>query len=192
MGVRLIPVATFGGAGGRLWEQFNEQFEERRVKLPTEKTWSSLTSNSRNALQAVKTEIAGLPWLMIVHGRSPDRKQLMKILKKFDIKKPFVLCEEFETGKTIPTMFKQEALRTDAAIALFTPGDEAASLLDERGNSLDPSELRKRAQARQNVCVEYGWFWGRLGLKLVLLIIKGKLELPSDPLGLAYVHYKKI
>ena len=41
-------------------------------------------------------------------------------------------------------------------------------------------------EARQNVSLEYWWFWGRLGRERVLLLIKGGLELPPDLAGMLY------
>lgn len=67
---------------------------------------------------------------------------------------------------------------------------KAASLLGSDGEPVSTSELRRRVRARQNVSLEYGWFWGRLGRKRVLLLIKGELELPSDLAGLSYYSYK--
>ena len=70
---------------------------------------------------------------------------------------------------------------------LATPDDEAAALLDPSGAPMSVSDLRKRA--RQNVILEYGWFWGKLGRKGVLLLLKGELELPTDLAGLLYSSY---
>ena len=42
MGVQLIPIAEFGGAGGRLWAKLRDEFEKPLVKLPAEDTWRRL------------------------------------------------------------------------------------------------------------------------------------------------------
>jgi len=39
------------------------------------------------------------------------------------------------------------------------------------------------ARARQNVVVEIGWIWGKLGRKRCLLLSHGAIELPSDLSG---------
>lgn len=62
-------------------------------------------------------------------------------------------------------------------------------MLSDDGKPVSASELRRRARARQNVSLEYGWFWGRVGRERVLLVIKGELELPSDLAGLLYHSY---
>ena len=189
MGVRLIPVATFGGAGRFLWQQLSEQIEAPVAKLPARFTWDSLAGPPERVIEVIKQEIAGLPRLMIVHGRSTDRVVLEKILHSQGVKDPIVLRERFKVGETIPERFEREALQADGAVVLFTPDDEAASLIDQDGEPVNAIELRRRVRARQNVSLEYGWFWGRLGRDRVLLLIKGELELPSDLAGLYYHSY---
>lgn len=46
-------------------------------------------------------------------------------------------------------------------------------------------------EARQNVWVEVGRFWGRLGRDRVLLLVRGNLEIPSDLDGIEYHSYKQ-
>jgi predicted nucleotide-binding protein with TIR-like domain len=189
MRVRLIPVATFGGAGRLLWQQLSGQFDSPIVKLPTRYTWDNLAGTPERVIEIVGQEIAALPRLMIVHGRSSDRILVERILRSYNVTDPIVLRERFKAGETIPEKFEREALQADGALVLFTPDDEAASLLGEDGEAVSTSELRRRVRARQNVSLEYGWFWGRLGRERVLLLIKGELELPSDIAGLFYRSY---
>jgi hypothetical protein len=189
MGVRLIPVATFGGAGRLLWQQLSDQFDSPIAKLPTRYTWDNLAGTPERVIEVIGQEIAALPRLMIVHGRSSDRILVERILRSHGIIDPIVLRERFKVGETIPEKFEREALQADGALVLFTPDDEAASLLGEDGEAVSTSELRRRVRARQNVSLEYGWFWGRLGRERVLLLIKGELELPSDLAGLYYHSY---
>jgi predicted nucleotide-binding protein len=189
MGVRLIPVASFGGAGRVLWQQFSDQFEAPRVKLPLRYTWDHLAGHPRRTVEVIRNEIATLPRLMIVHGRDNDRIQVQDILRKNGIDDPIVLQERLGPGQTIPEKFEREALQADGALVLFTPDDEAAAMLTPTGESISASERRKLARARQNVSMEYGWFWGKLGRSHVLLLLKGELELPSDLAGLLYESY---
>jgi predicted nucleotide-binding protein len=189
MGVRLIPVATFGGAGRFLWQQLSEQIEAPIAKLPARQTWDSLAGPPERVIEAVRQEITALPRLMIVHGRSADRVALEKVLRTHGVTDPIVLRERFKVGETIPERFEREALQADGAVVLFTPDDEAASLIGQDGEPVNTTELRRRVRARQNVSLEYGWFWGRLGRDRVLLLIKGELELPSDLAGLYYHSY---
>jgi len=190
MGVRLIPVETFGGAGRQLWQQFSEQFDKPLVPLPERATWEQLSGDPGRVLTAIKNEIDSLPRLMLVHGRSNDRNIVSDILVEHGFSLPRVLREQFKPGQTIPEKFELEALQADAAVVLFTPDDEAASLLDVNGDVVSAADVQKRARARQNVSLEYGWFWGRLGRRRVLLLLKGELELPSDLAGLQYESYQ--
>ena len=52
------------------------------------------------------------------------------------------------------------------------------------------TEEHRRLRARQNVVLEYGWFWGRLGRQRALLLMRDKIELPSDIRGLRYETYR--
>jgi predicted nucleotide-binding protein len=189
MGVRLIPVATFGGAGRRLWQQLSDQFKSPIVKLPLRPTWDRIAGDPERAIEAIRQEIMALPRLMIAHGRSNDRAQVHDILRAQGITEPIVLRERLRPGETIPERFEREALQADGALVLFTPDDEASALLNPAGEPLSRSALRKRARARQNVSLEYGWFWGKLGRDRVLLLMKGALELPSDLGGMLYESY---
>ena len=189
MKVRLIPVATFGGAGRLLWQQLSDQFDSPTVKLPTRHTWDNLAGTPEKAIEVIRREISSLPRLMIVHGRSPDRMIVEQILQDLGVTAPIVLRERFKVGETIPERFEREALQADAALVLFTPDDEAASLLSAAGEPISSEELRLQLRARQNVSLEYGWFWGRLGRDRVLLLLKGELELPSDLAGLSHHSY---
>lgn len=189
MKVRLIPVASFGGAGRLLWQQFSDQYDSPTAKLPSRHTWDNIAGNPEKAIEVIRQEISSLPRLMIVHGRSPDRMLVEQILRDQGVTDPIILRERFRAGETIPERFEREALQADAALVLFTPDDEAASLLSSTGSPISPDELRLRVRARQNVSLEYGWFWGRLGRDRVLLLLKGELELPSDLVGLSYHSY---
>lgn len=189
IGVRLIPVAAFGGAGRLLWQQMSDQFDSPVAKLPSRLTWDNMAETPERAIEVIRHEIRALPRLMIVHGRSNDRMLVEQILRTQGVTDPIVLRERFKAGETIPEKFEREALQADGALVLFTPDDEAASLFSAAGEPVSTDELRLRVRARQNVSLEYGWFWGRLGRDRVLLLLKGELELPSDLAGLSYQSY---
>jgi predicted nucleotide-binding protein len=191
MRVRLIPVAAFGGAGRLLWQELSDQFDSPVTKLPSRRTWDNIAGTPERAIEVIQQEIRTLPRLMIVHGRSNDRMLVEQILRAHGVTDPIVLRERFKAGETIPERFEREALQADGALVLFTPDDEAASLFTAAGEPVSTGELRLRVRARQNVSLEYGWFWGRLGRDRVLLLLKGELELPSDLAGLLYQSYNQ-
>ena len=80
---------------------------------------------------------------------------------------------------TIIEKFEKHASNTDFAIALLTP-DDVGALREGADNEL-------KSRARQNAILELGYFMGKLGRKKVCLIIKGKLENPSDLDGVLHV-----
>jgi predicted nucleotide-binding protein len=64
---------------------------------------------------------------------------------------------------------------------LLTPDDSA--------NESDATERAWRA--RQNVIMELGWFMAKLGRQRVLMLHKGRVEIPSDILGVVYISFEK-
>jgi predicted nucleotide-binding protein len=61
---------------------------------------------------------------------------------------------------------------------------------DDVGGLRDSSDSAMRVRARQNVWVEFGWFWGALGLARVLLLGKEGIEVPSDLSGLLVEQFR--
>ncbi len=95
---------------------------------------------------------------------------------------PMVMIHEPDVGLTfILEKFLEHANNCRFAIGLLTPDDKQADKLSES----------ERYRARQNVILEIGWFLGRLGRQDVVLLHKGKVELPSDLLGILYLPFQK-
>ena len=89
-----------------------------------------------------------------------------------------ILHEQANKGQTIPEKFEEHADDAGFAIILLTPDDVGAP--KDETNSLKP-------RARQNVVLELGYFWGRLGRKRLCVLYKEGVELPSDMSGIVYV-----
>jgi predicted nucleotide-binding protein len=66
------------------------------------------------------------------------------------------------------------------AIVLMSPDDVGAP-------ASEPAILQPRA--RQNVILELGYFLGKPERNRVCAILRGKVELPSDFLGIVYVPF---
>lgn len=122
--------------------------------------------------------------VFIVHGRDSEAKgEIVEWLKRR--RNPRIEPVDFDSSKvvgdTIADAFERMSLECDAAIVLATPDDFGRLA----------STLRDLPRARQNVWMELGWFWARLGRHRTLLLIKGEVDIPSDYQGVIYEKYTK-
>jgi predicted nucleotide-binding protein len=115
---------------------------------------------------------------IIIHGHDERNLLALKdiLVSKLKLPEPVIMAQQMVPGASLPEKFEQLASQVDFAIALLTP--------DDVGRTVSSSDLQPRP--RQNTLVEIGWFWGRLGRKHVLLLVKKELELPSDLQGVEY------
>jgi len=122
--------------------------------------------------------------VFLTHGRDGDA--VAKVRQWFARNHPDVQLIVFSPplGDPIPTALELQAADADAAIILATP-DDVGSLRQPRGS------LQRRA--RQNVWIELGFFWARLGRHRTLLLLRGDgrglLEIPTDLAGVAYAEF---
>jgi hypothetical protein len=166
----LVPIASFGGASRQLLEAL-----ERHGSVPNIQEFLILGGPWSAFLMETALRLTGMgkkPQVLIIHGRSDDRYKLGQWLHH-DLKlpRPTVMAEEFQASEPLPIKFERLAAKVDAAIALATPDDLGALQVEE------PLQLRPRA--RQNVWLEVGWFWGRLGRSKILVLCKGSVDMPS-------------
>ena len=116
--------------------------------------------------------------VFIVHGHDDEAKEMVaRFVENFGIEAT-ILHEQANRGQTIPEKFEEHASEAGFAIILLTPDDVGAS----KDETDDP-----KPRARQNVILELGYFWGRLGRGRVCVLHKGGVELPSDIHGILYV-----
>ena len=113
--------------------------------------------------------------IFIVHGHDSLAKYELKnyIQNILQLGEPIILSEKPSAGLTIIEKFEKYALDSNLVFVLLTPDDEYGT------------EVR----ARQNVIFELGYFLGRLGREKgrVILLYKGRLDIPSDIAGLTYI-----
>jgi len=176
-GKRVVPLGCFGGAA----EQAVTVFQEGRwgAHIPSQDLLGSLKGGWVPEINELVLRALGVrhPTVLIVHGRDlASRDALIHLLVELGLPQPIVMAAEPPLGRALPEMFEQLAVQVDAAIALVTPDDLGGLAMD--------SDAGLRGRARQNVWVEVGWFWGRLGRARVLLLGKKGVELPSDLSGL--------
>ncbi|HET9284193.1 MAG TPA: nucleotide-binding protein [Candidatus Angelobacter sp.] len=117
--------------------------------------------------------------IFIVHGHSETAKAQLKDLLSGLGLQPIILSEQSHRGRTIIEQLEYHSTTCSFAFVLMTPDDIASG-----------SEIEPLRRARQNVILELGWFMARLGRENVILLSQGKIELPSDVLGILYLPFK--
>ena len=183
---KLVPIGTFGGASEKLIEDIQKLGDAQRRN-----DFASLNAPWTPHLLETTMRLTGMmefPRVLIIHGhgRNPDKAEYdYDILREwlrndgFADNNVIVMKESYGVGMTLPEKLESLASSVDAAIALATP--------DDVGRLKTDTSLNDRA--RQNVWLEFGWFWGRLGRDKILLLFKGTIEEPSDMRGLEYLTY---
>lgn len=118
--------------------------------------------------------------VFIVHGHDEAAKlQVARFLEKINIQ-PVILQEQINKGSTVIEKFEDFASRAGYAVVLIT-GDDYGHPKD------DPPSIRLRP--RQNVLLELGYFFAKLGRERVFVLKRNDVELPSDIFGLVYVEF---
>lgn len=194
---KLIPIGCFGGAAAELlrelWKRGVPDLPPILSELDPEKDqgWeNTLTARVLGIVEAY-------PKLLIIHGRNPDYKTIKSILQSFRNEEEFkhlpdpIIMKDVakKAARALPEIFEALAAKVDAAIAVVTPDDIGISCIDADGEPIPATALREFTfRARQNVWIEIGWFWGRLGRDRFMILRKGNLvDLPTD-LGSAFYH----
>jgi predicted nucleotide-binding protein len=115
--------------------------------------------------------------IFIVHGRdSPAKLEVARLIQKAGLK-DVILHEQPNQGRTIIEKFEAHGGGAGFAVVVATADDVGG---------LDSDHLQPRA--RQNVIGEMFWFAGRLGRDRVCVLVKGKIEMPSDFAGIGYTE----
>jgi len=121
--------------------------------------------------------------IFLTHGRDLGAKEeittWLKERKGISIR-TIDLSTFIEPGDTTHIKLSELATEGDAAIILATA--------DDLGNLKGSDNITERA--RQNVWIELGWFWAKLGLKRTLLLLKGNIDIPSNLHGITYLKYE--
>lgn len=116
--------------------------------------------------------------IFIVHGHDTLLKtQVENFLHRLNLK-PIILSTQANSGKTVIEKFETNAERTSFAIILLTADDYAYP-------KNKPNEIKDRG--RQNVVLELGYFWGKLGRENICVLYDEGVELPSDLNGFVYI-----
>ena len=174
---RVIPIATFGGASEEILRTLTSSLDSGVGEF------HKLSGPWTPHLLSTVSRLAGFeskPRILIIHGRSNDYLDLKDWLtSEANIKDAVVMGQEFVAGAALPEKFEQLASRVDCAIAVASA--------DDHGGLIGAEELQKRA--RQNVWLEIGWFWGRLGRPRIMVLAAAGIEVPSDLQGIELFAY---
>jgi len=119
--------------------------------------------------------------IFIVHGHDKSTVNDVRIeVNDLTGIMPEILADSAGRGGTIIEKFEKRAAESDYAIVVLTPDDEGRAKAD--------ASAELKARARQNVILELGYFYAKLGREKVAVIHHG-VELPSDINGVNYIRY---
>ncbi len=115
--------------------------------------------------------------VFVVHGRDGGTRDIVaRFLESLELE-AVILQEQPNEGRTIIQKFEDHS-GVGFAVVLCTP-DDVGGLYSEQ------DKLRPRP--RQNVILELGFFWGKLGRKKVCALLEGDMDMPSDFGGVLYI-----
>jgi predicted nucleotide-binding protein len=114
--------------------------------------------------------------IFITHGHSNDWRIVQPFIEKdvgFDT---IELAQEANLGRTIIEKLFDNAARCDSAVIVMT-GDDLAN--------------KNEARVRENVMHEIGFFQGRYGRNVVILLHEEGVNIPTNLAGVAYIPFPK-
>ena len=118
--------------------------------------------------------------VFLVHGHNNEIKLEASLLLKNLGLIPIILHDVANNGRTIIEKFENS---TDVGYAIVLLTD------DDIGKEINEKSYNKRA--RQNVILELGYFFGKLGRKKVCALCDDGVELPTDISGLLHIPIDK-
>ena len=163
----LEPKDTCTVCGGAGWVQPRLIGSSAEDKTPASRTGSNDIAGSR-------------PTIFLVHGQNHAiRDQLDLFLTKDLGLTVRVMAAGPHKGRTLPEKFEEVAATCAFAVFVLTADDV-----------LRTADGRSVRQARQNVILEIGYFWGTLGRRgRVAFLVENhsEMELPSDVQGIGWI-----
>jgi predicted nucleotide-binding protein len=127
--------------------------------------------------------------VFIVHGHDDlSKERLAHILIDLGLS-PIILHDQPNLGRTLIEKFEEEACDVGYAFVIMTPDDFGIekNLYADIQKGIRQEGLRFRP--RQNVVLELGFFFGKLGRKRVCCLVKGEIEKPTDFSGITYLQF---
>ncbi len=160
--------STFYEAG-----QTIEFTDEERVKDLVSRGFAEVIEDPQGGKIINKRKI------FIVHGRDRSmRESVEKYVKSLGLE-PILLFKQTNKGKTIIEKIERCADDCVYAIVLLAPDDYGGL----------KGDIQPKLRARQNVILELGYMWGKLGRDKVAMLYKNDVEKPSDADGIVHIPY---
>jgi predicted nucleotide-binding protein len=120
--------------------------------------------------------------IFLVHGHDRTRlAEVARFIERVTDQDVVILHEQPNTGQTLLEKFETNAARAAHAVVLLTA--------DDVGRSVAAHPTQERPRGRQNVVLELGFFFGKLGRSHVTVLKDPEIEDPSDIHGLVYVPF---
>jgi predicted nucleotide-binding protein len=117
--------------------------------------------------------------VFVIHGRDRSmRETVSEYIKSLGLE-PVILFKQTNKGNTIIEKIEECVRECSYAVVLLSPDDE--------GRLRDAEHLNYRA--RQNVILELGYMWGKLGRDKVAMLYRDNVEKPSDADGIVHIPY---
>ena len=115
--------------------------------------------------------------IFIVHGRNEAlREAVARFIEKLELK-PTILHEKPNAGRTV--IEKLEGHSDVGFAVILLSADDVGALKEDKENL--------KSRARQNVILELGYFFGRVGRSKVCVLYEEGVEIPADIHGLLYI-----
>lgn len=122
--------------------------------------------------------------IFIVHGHNLS---LLEQTENFLLRQGLqfvILSQQVNEGLTLIEKVERHANQAAFAIILYTGDDEVIANREKNGRLEAMVSYR---QARPNVLIEIGYFWGLLGRQKVAVLAEEGARFPSDLKGLGYI-----
>lgn len=146
-----------------------------KINEDIDKIQNVKTSNSSNSQKSKSKKV------FIVHGSDNELKEATaRLIEKLSLE-PIILHEQPNKGNTLIEKLESNSSDVKFAIILLTPDDKIKQTSKKNGNGV--------FHARQNVILELGYFFGKLGRPNVCAIYKETVQLPSDFKGIVYIPF---
>lgn len=212
----IVPIPLLGGSAKDLLEiQEIDQIAVDNIRNLTlkERSWKQIL------VHELKLLLNEFPRVLIIHGRGDSGDELKERIAQegqpltsslassmrrglrpnpkgnetrdlAGIASPVIMNLTGKGAESVPNVFEGLASKVSAAIAIVT-ADDVGGFARRTDSDQERSalQLRLSPRARENVWVEVGWFWGRLGRERVFLWLKDDVEVPSDLQGAARTEF---